>query len=179
MRIARPWGWLAGGVASCGLVAGIAWFEPQALFIDDRVSAPIPTVATTRDVPVITGSTSSTTTTPPEPVDLATGQFISRDHGTEGRVRVLRLADGSQYVRIEGLSTDNGPDVYVYLSPNPADGPEGSFDDGHVNLGSLQGNLGDQNYAIPADVDPTAYASVVIWCDRFDSAFGAADLVPA
>jgi hypothetical protein len=30
---------------------------------------------------------------------------------------------------------------------------------------------------VPEDVDPGAYASVVIWCDRFDSAFGAADLL--
>lgn len=46
-----------------------------------------------------------------------------------------------------------------------------------VDLGELQGNLGDQNYLVPADVEPLAYASVVIWCERFDSAFGAADLV--
>ena len=77
------------------------------------------------------------------------------------------------------METDNGPDLYLYLSPNPADGPEGAFDDGHHNLGRLKGNIGDQNYELPADLDPTAFESVVIWCDRFDSAFGAADLTAA
>jgi hypothetical protein len=63
----------------------------------------------------------------------------------------------------------------VYLSNNAAAGPERAFDDQYVDLGELQGSLGDQNHLVPADVDPISYASVVIWCDRLDSAFGAAD----
>lgn len=69
-------------------------------------------------------------------------------------------------------------DLYVYLSTNPAGGPEGAFDDQFANLGRLQGNIGDQNYEIATDVDPATYTGVVVWCDRFDSAFGAADLTP-
>ena len=53
---------------------------------------------------------------------------------------------------------------------------EGTFDDDIANLGRLRGNQGDQNYDLPADVELGRFASVVIWCDRFDSAFGAADL---
>jgi hypothetical protein len=66
--------------------------------------------------------------------------------------------------------------VKVYLSTNPIDGPEQAFDDDIVDLGRLQGNLGDQNYAVPAEVDLSRYRSLVIWCDRFNSAFGAAPL---
>jgi hypothetical protein len=106
------------------------------------------------------------------------GDFVSLDHTTGGTARVLELADGRRFVRLEGFETDNGPDLYVYLSTNPADGPEGAFDDQFTNLGRLQGNIGDQNYELPTDVDPATYTSVVIWCDRFDSAFGAADLSP-
>ena len=54
-----------------------------------------------------------------------------------------------------------------------------AFDDGHANLGRLKGNRGDQDYVIPAGTDlervPVA-RHLVIWCDRFNSAFGAADL---
>ena len=82
-----------------------------------------------------------------------------------------------RFVRLENLDTSNGPDLFVYLSANPFDGEEGAFDDDYVNLGRLQGNIGSQNYEIPANVDPFRYASVVIWCDRFNSAFGAAPLV--
>jgi hypothetical protein len=73
--------------------------------------------------------------------------------------------------------TDNGPDLYLYLSPNGADGDEAAFDDGHLSLGRLKGNLGDQNYEVPAEADLARYHSVVIWCDRFNSAFGAASLI--
>jgi hypothetical protein len=53
------------------------------------------------------------------------------------------------------------------------------FDDGrYVDLGSLKGNVGNQNYVIPADVDLTTLSSLSLWCDRFDVSFGAATLAP-
>ncbi|MCB1018203.1 MAG: DM13 domain-containing protein, partial [Acidimicrobiales bacterium] len=73
-------------------------------------------------------------------------------------------------------ATDNGPDLNVYLSTAPADADEGAFDDDFVDLGDLQGNIGDQNYEVPADVDLDRYQTVVIWCVRFGVAFGAATL---
>ena len=45
-----------------------------------------------------------------------------------------------------------------------------------MNLGGLKGNIGNQNYEIPPEINLADYTSVVIWCDRFDAAFGAADL---
>jgi hypothetical protein len=106
---------------------------------------------------------------------VAKGDFISLDHGTTGAVRVLDLG-GARIVRLEDLDTDNGPDLFVYLSTNPADGEEGAFDDDYLNLGRLRGNQGDQNYDLPAGADVARFRSLVIWCDRFDSAFGAASL---
>jgi hypothetical protein len=159
-------------VAGAGVVAvGVAvfvlvWFQPQKLFIDDRVDEAIP-------APRVTHGTSAT------PRAITAGTFVSLDHGTTGRVRVLELGDGSRVVRLEGLETSNGPDLFVYLTTNAAAGDEGAFDDDYVNLGRLKGNIGDQNYDVPADTDLSRYRSVVIWCDRFDSAFGAADLTAA
>ena len=43
-----------------------------------------------------------------------------------------------------------------------------------MKLGALKGNIGDQNYEIPGDADLSAMKSVVIWCDRFNVAFGTA-----
>jgi len=102
--------------------------------------------------------------------------FVSLDHSTSGSLLILQDADGRRFARIEELASDQGPDVFVYLSTNTIDGPEEAFDDDYVNLGGLQGNLGNQNYEIPTDTDLTRYRSLVIWCDRFDSAFGAAPL---
>ncbi len=171
-------------VAAAGFV--LVWFQPHKLFIDDRVDQAVPTAGPTTTAAeevessgAVSQEPGTTTTVPAVPVGLATGTFVGLDHATEGTVRILELADGQRFVRLEGFETDNGPDLFVYLSTNPGTGDEGAFDDSYHNLGRLQGNIGDQNYALPADLDPTAFASVVIWCDRFDSAFGAADLVAA
>lgn len=167
-------------VALGGLVAisgALFWFQPWKLVVDDRVDEPVPTVTTAGDDGGPTSPTGNTS--PPaeaEPIELRQGAFVSRDHGTSGVARVLELADGSRFLRLEELATENGPDLYVYLTATAADGDEGAFDDDFVSLGRLQGNLGNQNYQLPADVDLDRYRSVVIWCDRFNSAFGAADL---
>jgi len=183
----RRWPWVV-GVGIVGVVAFVlVWFQPQKLFIDERVDEAVPTARTSESTvasaptrPGGPGTTApaTTTTAPPTPVDLATGSFVSLDHSTTGSVRVLELADGRRFVRLEGFETDNGPDLFVYLTTNPADGPEGAFDDDYVDLGRLSGNIGDQNYELASNIDIGSYASVVIWCDRFDSAFGAADLTP-
>jgi hypothetical protein len=64
----------------------------------------------------------------------------------------------------------------VYLSAAGADADAGAFDDDFIDLGDLKGNIGPQNYEIPADVDLERYSTVVIWCVRFGVAFGAADI---
>jgi hypothetical protein len=192
-RRRRRWPWIAGAatvLAGLGIFV-IVWFQPQKLWIDDPVDQAVPSAdlsltpdppsaaSEAQDAPAAAPTTAPPTTDPPPPVDLARGTFVSLDHGTSGTARVLRVADGRRFVRLEGFETENGPDLFVYLSTNPAGGPEGAFDDAFHNLGRLQGNIGDQNYEIPADLSLDGYASVVVWCDRFDSAFGAADLAVA
>lgn len=54
----------------------------------------------------------------------------------------------------------------------------GGVDD-FVDLGDLKGNIGDQNYEIPAGVDLAVYDTVLIWCVRFSSPFGEATITPA
>ena len=179
-RGSRRRAWLI--AALVGLVAVVAlvlfWFQPQKLFIDDRVDEAIPTAAPPTTAPPSPGPSAAPPTTA-GPVEVARGDFVSLDHGTSGVARVLDLPDGKRIVRLEGLDTDNGPDLYLYLTTNAADGDEGAFDDDFVNLGRLKGNLGDQNYDLATDADLARYGTVVIWCDRFNSAFGAADLTRA
>jgi len=168
----------AAAVASAAFV--LVWFQPQKLFIDDRVDEALPTVATAAspaESEADTGTVAPTgTDEPDEPLEVVRGDFVSIDHGTTGIALVLELSDGRRVVRLEGLDTSNGPDLFVYLTVAPTDGAEAAFDDEFVNLGRLKGNQGDQNYDLPAGTDLTRFATVVIWCDRFDSAFGAADL---
>jgi len=111
-----------------------------------------------------------------EPIVIAAGAFVDGEHATSGTASILLLPDGSRFVRLEGFSTSDGPDVHVWVTDQEAGGDDwGKYDDGrYVPLGSLKGTDGNQNYAVPADADLSGLRSVVIWCDRFNVAFGSA-----
>jgi hypothetical protein len=156
--------WVGAAVLAVLAAVTIIWFQPQKLFYDQAVDEALPTA----DGGSGGGSDDS--------VELASGSFVSREHETTGTVRILRLADDRVVVRFEDFETSNGPVLVVWLSQNPADGEDDAFDDDYFALGPLKGNVGDQNYVVPAEVDPTGWTSVVVWCDRFDVSFGAADL---
>jgi hypothetical protein len=113
-------------------------------------------------------------TTPPPPVvrTIASGEFVSRDHETSGRTIVLNDGSAQRFLRFEDFATENGPDLNVYVVvPDGA----GGFSE-YVDLGNLTGNIGNQNYEIPTDVDLQRFNTVVIWCVRFSSPFGEATL---
>jgi hypothetical protein len=114
----------------------------------------------------------------PQIVTLADGSFIPRGrYSGEGQALVLNDGSEQRFLRFENFSTDNGPDLRVYLSASDANGDSGAFDDDFVDLGVLKGNIGDQNYEIPVGVDLSVYDTVVVWCVRFSTPFTAADLV--
>lgn len=47
-----------------------------------------------------------------------------------------------------------------------------------LDLGELKGNVGSQNYEIPAGTDLSIYNSVVIYCQPFHVVFATATLTP-
>jgi hypothetical protein len=173
------------------LAAGLYLFQPWRLFVDTTVdeASPLASAPVTVSVPAVADAAASTprpSASPgaaPKPRVVASGEFISHEHGTTGTASVIALPDGGRVLRLEGLDTSNGPDLHVWLSDAPVvDGTDGwfVFDDGdYVDLGELKGNRGNQNYRIPATADLADLTSVTIWCDRFSVSFGAADLVAA
>jgi hypothetical protein len=174
----RTWIWIGAAVLVVLAAVTLIWFQPQKLFYDQRVDEALPSAAEPSSDGTA-GATDTPTDTPTEPVELASGTFISREHETSGTVRVLRLPDDRVIVRFEDFTTSNGPVLVVWLSENTANGDDAAFDDHYFALGPLKGNIGDQNYDVPAEVDPTGWTSVVVWCDRFNVSFGAADLSPS
>jgi hypothetical protein len=166
-------------VALVAIGVGLALFEPWRAFTSSHVDEAAP-VAATRPAPAGGGETSTsapTTTTPPQPVVLAEGSFVSQEHDTTGTARVIELADGSRVLRLEGFHTSDGPDVHVWLSEATAGGDWHKYDDGRfVPLGEIKATDGNHNYAIPPDADLVGLRSAVIWCDRFNVAFGSAEL---
>jgi hypothetical protein len=179
--LTRPWivGLLATGLVA--VAAGLYWFQPWQLVVNETVQEDLPTApaAAPASAPPSQPSPPSPSA-PAAPAELAAGTLISHEHRTTGTVRILRAAGGSLVLRLENLDTSSGPDVHVWLTDAPVKpGKDGwaVFDDGrHLDAGSLKGNKGNQNYPLPSGTDLSAYTSVSIWCERFDVSFGAAAL---
>lgn len=167
---------LAGAATAVLLVVALALFEPWRLFTSSEVDEGAPTSG---DVATVDPTASvDASSAPPQDLELARGDFETAEHATSGQAVVLQLADGSRVVRLEGLATSDGPDLHVWLSDQPSGGEWGSYDDGRsIPLGDLKATHGNQNYEIPASVGSLeGMITVVIWCDRFNVAFGTAPI---
>jgi Electron transfer DM13 len=153
--------WILAAVGLPILVAAWWAFRPEKLWINQKVSEPAPFASST------------------DPQPLYTGRLESKAHQTTGRATIYKTPDGKQYLRLTDFSTSNGPDVHVVLARSDEANltqeiVKGQLDS--VELGSLKGNQGDQNYDLPASVDLQKYNAAVIYCERFHTVFGLAQL---
>lgn len=157
-------------IIGAGIIAlAIGWyaFRPELLFIDRAVSEEFPggpAMASIEQGPAV----------------ITRGKFKTLAHDTMGEAAVYQLADGRRTLRLTQFETSNGPDVHVYLlAADVEKGNDTVKEAGFVDLGSMKGNKGDQNYDIPENVDLNKYKSVSIWCARFGVNFGSAALTSA
>lgn len=131
-------------VAIPALIVGVplAWYLGSPLFITTELN----------EEPAAGGST------------VSTGEFQGADefHFGSGRASVVASADGSLRVRFDDFAVRNGPDLFVYVSPDT----DGSIDGG-TELGVLKASEGSFEYVLPAGTDPGAIRSVVVWCKQF------------
>jgi hypothetical protein len=140
-----------------------AWyvFRPERLVFNHSVHEELPTTA---------GGSSAQT--------LASGTFHSVLHPTEGIATIYRFGDGSRVLRFTNFRTSNGPDVHVYMvAAEDAKDSASVQRAGFIDLGSIKGNIGDQNYTLGVEVDLSKYRAVSVWCKRFSVNFGTASLM--
>ena len=169
----------ATALIGAGLVIfGLLWFQPQKLFLNKTVNDPVPGVIETAPAGEASRNPTADQSSSPGLQVVGSGSFRSLEHATTGRAIVLRRPAGRLILRLERLSTSNGPDLRVYLSHVPASNDLHAYQTGFIDLGALKGNRGSQNYAIPAGTDLSAFKSAVIWCRRFAVGFGVAPLQP-
>jgi hypothetical protein len=110
-------------------------------------------------------------------VTAASGTFVGADNFHEGEGTAVILQQGDQRVlRFEDFRVTNGPDLHVILSKSADPIGSGALGDDYIDLGSLKGNAGNQNYELSADLDLSEYQSVVIYCQPFHVLFAAASL---
>ena len=171
----------------------VGWYLLSPLWINVEVSESFPTqpaaVSTEESMPMpeatvaMASAMAEPDTVMEEPMPsaemsvLLQGSFYDIIHVGGGQALVYQLADGSRILRLQDFEVDNGPELHVYLVPiDPVPSSIGIEIPGSVDLGRLKGNIGDQNYEVPADLDLSQFQSVVIWCQPFRVPFIAAAL---
>jgi hypothetical protein len=193
-------GLIVGGLVGLGVVAAVGWYLASPLFIDNVVdedfpvevpspeelaqmsqaeldamefevleaAAKIPAKVMEEPMPVVADA----------PAIAVQGQFQDADsfHQGSGLATVYQLPDGEQVLRFEDFSATNGPDLHVLLAEHPAPASRAEVMEGYIDLGSLKGNIGNQNYEIPAGTDISQYKSIVIYCMPFHVVFATASL---
>ncbi|MEM6263393.1 MAG: DM13 domain-containing protein [Bacteroidota bacterium] len=87
-----------------------------------------------------------------------------------GTATIERSADRNVVVFSNDFRTQNGPGLYVYISPNATNVSGG------INLGNLQATSGTQTYPIPDNLDPESFDHVLVYCQPFRAPFGTAAL---
>ena len=144
------------------VLAGVWWaFRPEKLFINQKVNEAAPMALSS------------------EPEALYTAKLEGKVHQTSGRATIYKSAHGKEYLQLSDFATSNGPDVHVLLARAGDKALESEVVNGgldSVELGTLKGNQGDQNYDLPAATDLNKYQAVVIYCERFHAIFGVAKL---
>jgi len=194
--VARRRGWFAaarrhpgrtGVVVALALAIGlpVGWYLGSPIFIRTSLDEPAPTAAAPSPTPaasetvapsgpIASASPANPTPTPgPTLAAPRSGTFTGADefHFGSGTATLIETAPGAWTVRFEDFSVRNGPDLFVYVSPDPA-----GYDEAAIELGRLKATDGNFNMDLPAGSTPTDAASVVIWCKQFAVQFAVAPL---
>lgn len=160
-------------------VLGAGWyaFRPERLFVNQTVNEGLEPAAAAPAATTGGGANAYAAADVAVPREIASGAFHSGSHETAGMATIHQFADGHRVLRFTNFHTSNGPDVQVLLvAANDATDNATVTRAGFVHVAALKGNIGDQNYDLPAGLDLSKYRAVTIWCRRFGVNFGTAPL---
>jgi hypothetical protein len=77
--------------------------------------------------------------------------------------------NGTKVVVLDPFTSQNGPDLKVYLSKDASASA-------YINLGDLKSTTGKQSYTVPGSPNLDEYTYVLIWCQEFSVGFGRSDI---
>jgi hypothetical protein len=111
-----------------------------------------------------------------DPTAVAVGTFKELDpvHKASGTVTIYQLPDNSKVLRIEDFRVTNGPELRVILTRKADPVTAADVGTDYYDLGALQGNVGNQNYDVPSEVDLSQYLGVVIYSRKFQVVYSSA-----
>lgn len=99
---------------------------------------------------------------------IKTGTIRGIGHTASGTASVYN-DKGQLVVLLNPYSSQNGPDLKVYLSKD-ADASE------YIRLGNLKSTMGSQSYTVLGTPDLNEYNYVHVWCERYTVVFARAEL---
>ncbi len=173
----------------------LGWYLVSPLFISTELQeAPVVAAANPSPSPVAPTTPAPTASASPRPDASATvaptasppptpepwtpapprrGEFVGTDefHFGRGTATLSEVAPGEWVVRFDDFAVRNGPDLFVYLSPD-ADG----YVDGAIEVARLKADKGSFNTQVPSGTDVSGARSVLIWCKQFSHLFAVATL---
>ena len=168
---ASPIAGAGAGSERCGVGSGIVLTADDPTESDRASTADAP--AANPDPPAEPDPTATPDPTPLEALVVRQGEFKGADsfHFGEGTALLIETGPGAYTLRLEDFSVRNGPDLFVFLSPDP-----NGYTDDALELGTLKGTDGAFNYEIPTGTDVSQFQSAVIWCKAFAVLFATAPL---
>ncbi len=118
--------------------------------------------------------------TAPGAVEVASGEVYRVDQVGMGTATFYRLPDGSYALRLEDFFVTPNTDLELQLSTLPAPKTTEEVTDARSGtIASLDVTAGSMNFPVPREIDPTAFRSLVIWCELTRNAYAAVSLQPA
>jgi hypothetical protein len=159
------------------LVAEVATAETVAEPLPAEAPTALPTGIPTETVTETSIATAAEPTSTNVPKVIGQGHFQDGDsfHKGSGSATLYAGPNGGYLLRFEDFIVTNGPDLHVLLSTNPLPTHHDSLGT-YLDLGQLKGNIGSQNYTLPAGSDVGQFKSVVIYCLPFQVIFATATL---
>lgn len=109
--------------------------------------------------------------------ELPAGDFIKKKKKLKGSYEVVQRGSKTFIVFSEDFRAANGPDLKIFLSPTSVANVTGKTAvNGSINIGELKSTKGVQEYEIPAGVNLSDYASVLVHCEEYAVLWGGSDL---
>lgn len=101
---------------------------------------------------------------------ISTGSFVGeRKHEVSGEAKLIKNGEVYYVVLADNFKFDNAPDPRIGFTKN------GKFDKSTI-FTALNVFSGEQLYRVPANIDPTKYDTVQLWCNKAGVPLGHASL---
>ena len=101
---------------------------------------------------------------------------IDAIHNGSGKITIFQLPDNTRIMRFEDFHVTNGPGLHVILTRKSEPRTAADVGSDYVDLGPLKGNVGNQNYSVPTEVDFSEYQGIVIYSVPFGVVFSTAEI---